>query len=658
MPTRWDLAANLETWQVGDLEDWTLSRYANEVADGDDVVLFAAGTHGGVLALGEIAGEPGLRRRPEFRGEGPDDEPTIDVRLKRILRPPVTREQLKSHPVLKDLAVLRFANATNFKVTNEEWDALMELIETPSASSRCVVVYVGKSSEPNFAFSSPDGRWGWKTWHPDYSRITPGDRILFGLGFTGGSPRMNPDDFQSHRFARIVEGRVTSAVTEERDPYWPDESGDLSYPYRIEFERVSEDELVQIEDLDHEYGGPVGDAFRLSGIDKQRGVVVDTAIALPPEDYRSLEEVVEQFAEALRVAGYSYGGARHDELVRTFVTSLATKRLVILTGLSGSGKTKLAQNFGEWLGKDRLRIIAVRPDWTNPDPLLGYENGLSELTSEGYAWNVPDALQFVLRALQHPTEPHLLLLDEMNLAHVERYFADVLSGIESNHGIIPNLVQKDGSWRLVSKGPARLPFPRNVFVVGTVNIDETTYMFSPKVLDRANTIEFRVATGDLQTAVTPESTLPTANSSLVAAFLDAATRPAAHTEAGSRVASWLRVLHARLSIHGREFGHRTFAESMRFAELLAQAGEPDPLVALDLQVLQKVLPKYHGSVRELSDALNDLGAWCFAGPEGPMPEPFDAASPPASEASLPRSFDKVHRMAKRLRANHFVSFAE
>jgi 5-methylcytosine-specific restriction protein B len=212
----------------------------------------------------------------------------------------------------------------------------------------------------------------------------------------------------------------------------------------------------------------------------------------------SFREVVERFNEDLVASGYRYGGTQHGELVRRFVTSLATKRFIILTGLSGSGKTKIAQQFGNWLGNDCLQIIAVRPDWMNPDPLLGYENGLSSLTDTGYAWNVPDALAFILHGIRHPDMAHLLLLDEMNLAHVERYFADVLSGMESNHQIVPDLIQSSGEWRMRTAVDPRLAFPSNVFVVGTVNVDETTYMFSPKVLDRANTIEFRVATDDLQ----------------------------------------------------------------------------------------------------------------------------------------------------------------
>ena len=84
----------------------------------------------------------------------------------------------------------------------------------------------------------------------------------------------------------------------------------------------------------------------------------------------------------------------------------------------------------------------------------------------------------------------------MNLAHVERYFADFLSGIESREPVVPGLELIDGQWVDPEHGE-HWPIPNNLIVVGTVNVDETTYMFSPKVLDRAFTFEFRVRADDL-----------------------------------------------------------------------------------------------------------------------------------------------------------------
>ena len=341
------------------------------------------------------------------------------------------------------------------------------------------------------------------------------------------------------------------------------------------------------------------------------------------------------------------------------MVSLATKRLLLLTGLSGSGKTRLAIGIGEWFGEDRLAVIPVRPDWTGPEVLFGFENGLSGIVDGRHAWMMTDVLHFLLRASRDPDYPYLLLLDEMNLAHVERYFADALSGMESGKRILPNIHKREGEWRLDE--PNKLHLPSNLFVVGTVNIDETTYMFSPKVLDRANTIEFRVMTEDLLPGTEPPTAIEPGHATLVRRFLDTATTIVDKDWAAkSQLAEWLQELHGVLCIYDREFGHRLFFEALRFGSLLADAGEPDPLVALDYQVMQKVLPRVHGSIRQVAEPLHSLGHWCWRGP-GVSVAPyasFDPLQPPIGVPVLPLSFDKIQRMTRRLRASHFVSFAE
>jgi 5-methylcytosine-specific restriction protein B len=112
-----------------------------------------------------------------------------------------------------------------------------------------------------------------------------------------------------------------------------------------------------------------------------------------------------------------------------------------------------------------------------------------------------------------------------------------------------------------------------------------------------------------------------------------------------------------LSRHDREFGHRTYHEAIRFARRFSEI-DSNTTVALDLQVLQKVLPRLHGSRRELTEVLNDLGRWCFHGSDSEASQTFDTAATEPSGAKLPASYEKLHRMAKRLRDRHFVSFAE
>ena len=118
------------------------------------------------------------------------------------------------------------------------------------------------------------------------------------------------------------------------------------------------------------------------------------------------------------------------------MSSLLTKPFVILTGLSGSGKTKLAQAFVQWICEDKKQycIVPVGADWTNREPLLGYVNALNP---EEYILPENGALQLIIEANNEENQykPYFLILDEMNLSHVERYFADFLSVMESNEEI-------------------------------------------------------------------------------------------------------------------------------------------------------------------------------------------------------------------------------
>jgi 5-methylcytosine-specific restriction protein B len=388
----------------------------------------------------------------------------------------------------------------------------------------------------------------------------------------------------------------------------------------------------------------------------------------PPEPLPDLAAIWESFNAALKDCGLTFGD-NQDIFIRAFLTALVTKPFVILTGLSGSGKTQLAIKLGEWLGPGRWHIEPVRPDWTGAEALFGYEDALQPPANGRRAWHVPRALEFVVRAARDPVWPYLLILDEMNLAHVERYFADVLSGMESREPCLPNLrLGPDGNWRLAPRPePERIEFPRNLFLAGTVNVDETTYMFSPKVLDRANTLEFRVSTEALDVTARRPGEVDAGRPDLVAGFLALAKDDNwhQHNPAPKRddVVAYLLELHRLLSEGGFEFGHRVFYEATRFAALLAAAGETGPEVALDLQILQKILPRLHGSRRRLESTLHGLGKFCFSleikpGDVSGGPGVFDPLNPPQGEARLPLSFEKVQRMTRVLQANQFASFTD
>lgn len=381
----------------------------------------------------------------------------------------------------------------------------------------------------------------------------------------------------------------------------------------------------------------------------------------PIKPETDVETLVGEFDAALTAANLSFGSA-HAATVRNFVVSVLAKPFVILTGLSGSGKTQIAKKFGEWLGEDRYLLVPVRPDWSTADALFGYENLLDTGTKR--QWIVPDVLQLILRAASDTEHPYLLILDEMNLGHVERYFGDFLSGIESGNDVIPNLADDGkGAWRLKA-GKKKLPIPSNLIVIGTVNVDETTYMFSPKVLDRANTLEFRVQTDDLSSSyVRLKACAGGKESSLlgVVHIMNDREFPEKHANANvESVSTCLRTIHQILSATGFEFGNRTFNEAIRFSTLF-EAARGEWRDALDAQVFQKVLPRLHGSQRAVGSTLRSLSHYCKNLPATAADSLAQASTfnfDDNSAPQLPLSYRKLKRMFERLKLHQFTAFAE
>lgn len=344
-------------------------------------------------------------------------------------------------------------------------------------------------------------------------------------------------------------------------------------------------------------------------------------------------------------------------LIGRLAASLLTKRFVILTGLSGSGKTKLARAFAAWISEsdDQYRVVAVGADWTTNENVLGYQDAL---TPKLYRKPSNGALDLMLRASDNPERPYFLILDEMNLSHVERYFADMLSSIESGepialHSAAGSLPGSDGDMLAV---PPKLDLPGNLFIIGTVNVDETTYMFSPKVLDRANVIEFRATSDQVGSFLNHPQPVRMDELAHKGAKYGAAFVAAALIEApplkelpitianGAQCAADLkaRLVEAfkALAPIGAEFGFRTALEISRFVAFHASLTGPGWQFsdALDAQVLQKLLPKLHGSERRLGPVLKAMEDFC-------------------TEHGCNTSLEKIKRMQDRLK-DGFTSFAE
>ncbi|NLY29904.1 MAG: hypothetical protein GX047_04660 [Firmicutes bacterium] len=348
-----------------------------------------------------------------------------------------------------------------------------------------------------------------------------------------------------------------------------------------------------------------------------------------------------------------------DWLVTDYVLSLATKPFVILSGMSGTGKTKLAQLFADYLwritgGQAGKAFVSVRPDWIDNSHLLGWYNAIAE------RYERTPVLELLLDASDVPDVPHFIILDEMNIAKVEHYFSDFLSCMESRrigadgktkqepirlHSYESEL--EDGEGPGVELGvPAKLHLPWNVYVTGTVNVDESTYMFSPKVLDRANVIELNEVylDGRVEEDLAQGFVL---KPDVALLELFAEYKPPTMESLNRMKASMPEQFDAMLGVHETlkqyhlHFGYRVaneMAEFMLKAQQYCEGGDGILPLAFDLQVMQKILPKLHGNVGQLSEPIDAL--------LGVLP------------GYCTRSIAKLMRMQKRLGQVGFTSFIE
>lgn len=185
-----------------------------------------------------------------------------------------------------------------------------------------------------------------------------------------------------------------------------------------------------------------------------------------------------------------------ESFIESFLLSLKTKPFVILSGISGVGKSILPKTIMQILGNQECRAIAVAPDWTDNMDMLGYFNVDGDFVQGEFTG-------LVLSASKTPEIPYFIILDEMNLARVEYYFAQVLSVMESRfynegkgHVSYRDFLFNSAMRKRLSSSKNEqdrligdLAIGHNVFIVGTVNVDESTHPFSKKVLDRANVLQ-------------------------------------------------------------------------------------------------------------------------------------------------------------------------
>jgi 5-methylcytosine-specific restriction protein B len=400
--------------------------------------------------------------------------------------------------------------------------------------------------------------------------------------------------------------------------------------------------------------------------------------------------IVPAFHDALQKAGYVYSAAQ----VRSFVCSLATKPFLLLAGNAGTGKTKLALLFAEWLSPSvsgTSVLVPVGADWTDNRNILGFLNLLRRDDEGAPVYQSTDALDLFLLAKESGGRPFFLLLDEMNLSHAERYFADILSAMESGRPV--PLYREDEEVEVRTSSGIRLDngslkLPSNVFIVGTVNVDETTYMFSSKVLDRANVVEMRLkstaATEYLASKGGHRTAIGNAPAGTAETFLELSRRArglspgALIAPSGALINSCKDTLASLFSImrnYRLEFAYRTMEEILRYVQVdFALAPVREEWIwreCMDAAIVQKILPKLHGNKKRMEPLLMDLIRFCESGQlhSEAIKYGTDFSSTPRTAAlelpkqgtdpvSFRQSYEKLCDMLDAVRRDQYVSFIQ
>lgn len=414
-----------------------------------------------------------------------------------------------------------------------------------------------------------------------------------------------------------------------------------------------------------------------------------------------------------------------------YLTALRTKPFMLLAGISGTGKSRIVRKLAQATVTEELQkaegykgtnfandrwtlhspanfeLIQVKPNWHNSMDVIGY---LSNIPSPHYVFT--PFIEFIVKAWQHPEVPFFLCLDEMNLAPVEEYFAEFLSAIESRsfegeeyltdpiikpfnsfgedvaktmvNTLFPNFTAGDTESAITkvikhfrTKG---LTLPKNLIVIGTVNMDETTFSFSRKVLDRAMSVEmnevnydsFLTDTTDDDLKAIVEAFEQNDDADLNALLVDR------HIEAREIIddlgddarftIDYLKRINALLEGTPFKLGYRAANEALIYLQASQEFGQTDRIAALDNFTLMKILSRIEGDETKLKITDSEADKERIAKAEVNVDEAKQYGdlniltalrhiiTNQLGEQDKLHSVKKIDSMLSQLKRDHFVSF--
>lgn len=380
------------------------------------------------------------------------------------------------------------------------------------------------------------------------------------------------------------------------------------------------------------------------------------------EEQLSTKEILQHINTYIAAKGFTFD----EGLIENYYLSLKSKPFVILAGTSGTGKTRLVKLFAEAIGatseNGRYKLVSVRPDWSDSSDLFGHVDLNGKF--------IPGVIiDFIKEAERDSDKPYFLCMDEMNLARVEYYLSDILSIIETR-GYKGDRVTTDllvsGNYygrdldALEKYGDIRIP--ENLYIVGTVNMDETTFPFSKKVLDRANTIEFSTVDFLISSGLTfnEVQTMDLGNHFMKADYVFFSQCASEETYV-NELCIELQEINKVLEKANAHVGYRVRDEiafymlNNKNAELLNRNE------AFDNEIMQKILPRIQGSSIAVKNMLCELFKRCAGEYESYKTESDDISSKMLKAAQKPecryrKSAKKIAFMVRRFEEDGFTAY--
>lgn len=414
-----------------------------------------------------------------------------------------------------------------------------------------------------------------------------------------------------------------------------------------------------------------------------------------------------------------------------YLTALRTKSFMLLAGISGTGKSRIVRKLAQatvteelqkaegYKGTDfandrwtlhspaNFELIQVKPNWHNSMDVIGY---LSNIPSPHYVFT--PFIEFIVKAWQHPEVPFFLCLDEMNLAPVEEYFAEFLSAIESRsfegeeyltdpiikpfnsfgedvaktmvNTLFPNFTAGDTESAITkvikhfrTKG---LTLPKNLIVIGTVNMDETTFSFSRKVLDRAMSVEMNEVNYDSFLTDTTDDDLKAIveafeqnddadlNALLVDRHIEAREIIDDLGDDAKFTIGYLKRINALLEGTPFKLGYRAANEALIYLQASYEFGQTDRIAALDNFTLMKILSRIEGDETKLKITDSEADKERITKAEVNVDEAKQYGdlniltalrhiiTNQLGEQDKLHSVKKIDSMLSQLKRDHFVSF--